>query len=106
MRGVCAIMLLGRYDEHISTAASQTGRAARSWLSLVRSPMNRRAKVATAVAALIALVLVLLLVAPLLLGREDAIPVIGDGPLDIQLRLESIRRLADDVLISAEATTP
>lgn len=44
------------------------------------------------------------LVAPLLLGGEDAVPVIGNGLLNVQLRLDNIRRLADDVLISAETS--
>lgn len=42
------------------------------------------------------------LVAPLLLGGADAVPVIGSATRDVPLRLETVRRLGDDVLIAAE----
>lgn len=45
------------------------------------------------------------LVAPLLLGGSDAVPVIADVTRDIPLRLEIARRLGDDVLISGEVLT-
>jgi diaminohydroxyphosphoribosylaminopyrimidine deaminase/5-amino-6-(5-phosphoribosylamino)uracil reductase len=42
------------------------------------------------------------LVAPLLLGGADAVPVIADVTRDIPLRLRLVRRLGDDVLITGE----
>jgi diaminohydroxyphosphoribosylaminopyrimidine deaminase / 5-amino-6-(5-phosphoribosylamino)uracil reductase len=42
------------------------------------------------------------LVAPLLLGGGDAVHVIADFTRDVPLRLETVRRLGDDVLITAE----
>jgi diaminohydroxyphosphoribosylaminopyrimidine deaminase / 5-amino-6-(5-phosphoribosylamino)uracil reductase len=42
------------------------------------------------------------LIAPLLLGGADAVPVIADMTRDIPLRLELVRRLGDDVLITGE----
>ncbi|MBV8668246.1 MAG: bifunctional diaminohydroxyphosphoribosylaminopyrimidine deaminase/5-amino-6-(5-phosphoribosylamino)uracil reductase RibD [Candidatus Eremiobacteraeota bacterium] len=42
------------------------------------------------------------LVAPLLLGGQDAVPVIADVTRDIPLRLRLVRRLGDDVLITGE----
>ncbi len=42
------------------------------------------------------------LIAPLLLGGSDAVPVIADMTRDIPLRLELVRRLGDDVLITGE----
>ncbi len=44
------------------------------------------------------------LVAPLLLGGANATPVIANVSRDIPLRLETVRRLGDDVLVSAEVT--
>ena len=42
------------------------------------------------------------LIAPLLLGGPDAVPVIADISRDISLRLRLVRRLGDDVLITGE----
>jgi len=44
------------------------------------------------------------LVAPLLLGGSDAVPVIADMTRDIPLRLELVRRLGEDVLITGSVT--
>jgi len=44
------------------------------------------------------------LVAPLLLGGPDAVPVIADITRDIPLHLERVRRLGDDVLITGEVS--
>lgn len=46
------------------------------------------------------------LIAPQLVGSGSAIPVIAGGPLNVQLKLEQIKRLADDVLVSAETVAP
>ena len=45
------------------------------------------------------------LVAPLLLGGADAVSVIADVTRDVPLRLETVRRLGDDVLITAEVAS-
>lgn len=42
------------------------------------------------------------LVAPLLLGGPDAVPVIASISRDVPLRLQIVRRLGDDVLITGE----
>lgn len=42
------------------------------------------------------------LIAPLLLGGQQAVPVIGNATRDIPVRLQAVRRLGDDVLIAAE----
>jgi diaminohydroxyphosphoribosylaminopyrimidine deaminase/5-amino-6-(5-phosphoribosylamino)uracil reductase len=42
------------------------------------------------------------LIAPLLLGGEEAVPVVGNIARDVPVRLQAVRRLGDDVLIAAE----
>lgn len=42
------------------------------------------------------------LIAPVLLGGPEAVPVIGSIARDVSLRLQTVRRLGDDVLVAAE----
>ncbi|HXN08887.1 MAG TPA: bifunctional diaminohydroxyphosphoribosylaminopyrimidine deaminase/5-amino-6-(5-phosphoribosylamino)uracil reductase RibD [Candidatus Acidoferrales bacterium] len=42
------------------------------------------------------------LIAPMLLGGPEAVPVIGNMTRELLLRLQTVRRLGDDVLVAAE----
>ncbi len=42
------------------------------------------------------------LIAPVLLGGPEAVPVIGNVTRELPLRLQAVRRLGDDVLVAAE----